>query len=283
MSNSPLIVYTKITNKSNPRQNTTYNPSGKITKITIHHMSGNGTIEGVGDWFAGASSGSSNYGVGTDGRIAMYVEENRRAWTSSNKANDYQAVTIEVANCTGAPEWRVSDKALESTIALCVDICQRNGIAKLNYTGDKTGNLTMHKWFASTDCPGPYLESKFPYIAEEVNRRLNGEPAQQPESKPQGSKTFYRVVAGSFEKKENAEAQLAKLKAAGITGGFITTYTNEESTQEVKPSEPKKTVDELAREVLQGKWGNGSDREKSLQAAGYDYKAVQKRVNELLK
>ena len=184
MSNSPLVVYTKITHKSNPRQNSTYNPSGKITKITIHHMSGNATIEGVGEWFAGASSGSSNYGVGTDGRIAMYVEENRRAWTSSNKANDYQAVTIEVANNTGAPEWKVSDKALESTIALCVDICRRNGIARLNYTGDKTGNLTMHKWFASTDCPGPYLESKFPYIAQEVNRRLNGETEQQPESKP---------------------------------------------------------------------------------------------------
>ena len=278
MSNSSLISYTKITHKSNPRQNTVYNPTGKITKITIHHMSGNATIESVGEWFAGESSGSSNYGVGTDGRIAMYVEENRRAWTSSNKENDYQAVTIEVANNTGAPDWKVSDKALESTIALCVDICRRNGIAKLNYTGDKTGNLTMHKWFANTDCPGPYLESKFPYIAQEVNRRLNGDTTQQTDSKPQNGKTFYRVVAGSYENKANAEAQMAKLKALGVTGCFIAPYFVEGETAPVTP--PAKTVDELAREVIQGKHGNGEERKKSL---GSMYQAVQKRVDELMK
>lgn len=46
---------------------------------------------------------------------------------------------------------------------------------------------------------------------------------------------------------------------------------------------PKKTVDELAREVIAGKWGNGTDRKNRLTAAGYDYSAVQKRVNEMLK
>lgn len=44
-----------------------------------------------------------------------------------------------------------------------------------------------------------------------------------------------------------------------------------------------KSVDELAREVINGKWGNGSARKKKLTAAGYDYDAVQKRVNELMK
>ena len=115
---------------------------------------------------------SSNYGIGTDGRVGLYVDESRRAWTSSNRENDNRAVTIEVANDGGAPNWHISDKALAKTIDLCVDICQRNGIKKLNFTGDKTGNLTMHKWFASTLCPGPYLESKFPHIASEVNKRL---------------------------------------------------------------------------------------------------------------
>ena len=45
----------------------------------------------------------------------------------------------------------------------------------------------------------------------------------------------------------------------------------------------KKSVDEIAREVIQGKWGNGTDRKKRLTNAGYDYNAVQKRVNELMK
>lgn len=166
MSNSSLISYTRISPNSNPRNN-------KISKITIHHMAGNLSIESCGEIFASPErQGSSNYGIGTDGRIAMYVEEKNRAWTSSNATNDHMAVTIEVANDVTGGNWHISDKALASTIDLCTDICIRNGIERLNFTGDKNGNLTMHKYFAATACPGAYLESKFPYIANEVNKRL---------------------------------------------------------------------------------------------------------------
>lgn len=166
MSNSKLVNYTKISPNSSAR-------TAKIDKITIHHMAGNLSVEACANCFATTSrQASSNYGVGTDGRIGLYVDESRRAWTSSNRDNDNRAVTIEVANDVNGGNWHVSDKALAATIDLCVDICQRNGIKKLNFTGDKTGNLTMHKWFANTLCPGPYLESKFPYIADEVNKRL---------------------------------------------------------------------------------------------------------------
>ena len=167
MGNSALVNYTKISpNKNSPRNK-------PITKITIHHMAGNLTVETVGSLFASSSrNASSNYGVGTDGRVGMYVEEKDRAWTSSNADNDHQAITIEVANNGGGPNWPVSDTALAKLIDLCVDICKRNGIKQLNYTGDASGNLTRHNMFAATACPGPYLQSKFPYIANEVNKRL---------------------------------------------------------------------------------------------------------------
>lgn len=166
MSNSPLIDCTITSPNCCAR-------TAKIDTITIHHMATNFTVEQCGREFQNPTRcASANYGVGTDGRIGLYVDESKRAWTSSNWKNDDRAVTIEVANDGKGPDWHVSDKALEATIDLCVDICKRNGITKLNYTGDKSGNLTMHKWFTWTLCPGPYLESKFPYIAEEVNRRL---------------------------------------------------------------------------------------------------------------
>ena len=175
MSNSSLISYTKISpNRTSPRKK-------PIRKITIHHMAGNLTVEQCGAVFAPTSrKASSNYGIGTDGRIGMYVEEKDRAWTSSSPDNDNQAVTIEVANSTLGPNWAVSDKAMASLIDLCVDICKRNGIQRLNFTGDKTGNLTMHCYFKSTLCPGPYLKSKFPYIASEVNKRLGAEATPEP-------------------------------------------------------------------------------------------------------
>lgn len=167
MSNSPLVSYKKISpNSNNPRNH-------KIDKITIHHMAGNLTVESCGNVFASASrQASSNYGIGTDGRIGMYVEEKNRSWCSSNAANDNRAVTIEVANDGGAPDWHVSDKAMASLIDLCVDICKRNDIDRLNFTGDASGNLTQHNYFKATSCPGPYLKSKFQYIADEVNKRL---------------------------------------------------------------------------------------------------------------
>lgn len=177
MSNSALVNYTKISpNSSNPR-------NSNIKKITIHHCAGNVSVETLGGIFAPASrQASANYGIGSDGRVGMYVEEKNRAWTSSNANNDHQAITIEVANDGGAPEWHVSDKALDKLIELCVDICKRNGIEKLNYTGDASGNLTRHNMFAATTCPGPYLQGKFPYIADAVNKQLNQTNAKSPAS-----------------------------------------------------------------------------------------------------
>lgn len=194
-------------------------------------MAGNLSVEACGEVFQTTTrQASSNYGVGSDGKIGLYVPENRRAWTSSSRDNDSVAVTIEVANNGGAPNWPVSDKALESTIALCVDICRRNGIAKLNFTGDKTGNLTMHKWFSNTLCPGPYLESKFPYIAEEVNRRLlggktetatpNTPKEEKPVSAPSGGVT-YRVQVGAYNSKATAEARKKKVESAGFADVYI--------------------------------------------------------------
>lgn len=167
MGNSKLVDYTRISpNKNSPRNQ-------PIRKITIHHMAGDLSVEVCGAVFADPKrQASSNYGIGSDGRVGMYVEEKDRSWCSSSPDNDHQAVTIEVANSTMGPNWEVSDAAMDKLIELCTDICTRRYIYQLQYTGDTSGNLTMHKWFAATACPGPYLESKFPFIAEEVNRRL---------------------------------------------------------------------------------------------------------------
>lgn len=173
-TNSSLVNYTKISpNKNTTRVHATHNPTGVIDKITIHHAAGKVSVETMGNIFAPASrEASSNYGIGTDARVGLYVDEKHRAWTSGSAANDYRAVTIEVANDTIGGNWHVSDKVLAKLIVLCADICKRNGIKKLNYTGNASGNLTLHKFFQATACPGPYLESKMKYIADEVNKRI---------------------------------------------------------------------------------------------------------------
>ncbi len=185
---SKLVTYVQPSPNYNLRRNAIYNPSGKVTKITVHHAAGVCSVEALGAIFADPNrQASANYGIGTDGRIACFVHEEYRAWTSGSPDNDFLAITIEVANCGGAPDWPVSDEALAALIALCEDICRRHDIPALNFTGDESGNLTMHKMFQPTACPGPYLESKFPYIADEVNRRLGSThaPDEEPEKNPE--------------------------------------------------------------------------------------------------
>lgn len=196
MSYSKLVSYVLLSpNCTKPRNH-------DIDTITIHHVAAEATVEAVCALFAKASrQASANYVIGTDGRIACCVEEENRAWTSGNRDNDMRAITIEVANSSGEPDWKISDAAYNALIELCVDICSRYGFT-LNFTGDATGNLTMHKWFQATACPGPYLESKFPAIAQTVNARLVPD-------------VFYRVQVGAFNEKANADALAQKLKADG--------------------------------------------------------------------
>lgn len=272
MSNSNLVTYTKISPHSDPRE-------AAISKITPHHVAGDVSLETLGNVFQ-TREASANYGIDSEGRIAMYVEEKDRAWTSGDADNDHCAVTVEVANDGGAPDWHVSDKALASLITLCVDICRRNGIEALNFTGDATGNLTMHKMFAATACPGPYLASKFPYIAAEVNKRLAPPVAPAP-VKTTLDAIAKEVIAGKWgsgiERKE-------RLIAAGYDYEAVQTKVNAMLTGETaKPAPVTKSVDELAREVVRGEWGVGADRKARLIAAGHDYEAVQDAVNRMLR
>lgn len=189
-TNSPLVTYTRLSPcKNSPRNHA-------IDTITIHCMAGNMTVESCGALFSKYSrQTSSNYGIGSDGRIALYVNESDRSWCTSNRANDHRAITIEVANDGGAETgWHVSDKAYASLINLVTDICRRNNISELRWKADKNligqidkQNMTAHRWFAAKACPGNYLYNSFGSIAEEVNKRLKGEvskPATEDKVEP---------------------------------------------------------------------------------------------------
>lgn len=172
MSNSPLVTYTRISPNRNPRK-------GKIDTITIHCVAGQCSLETLGEIFAPtARQASSNYGIDPQGNVGMYAEEKDRSWCTSSRANDNRAVTIEVAS-DSFPPYAVKDAAMEGLIKLVADICKRNGIKELKWRDDKNligrpdlQNMTIHKWFSNTACPGEYLHSRHGYIAEEVNKLL---------------------------------------------------------------------------------------------------------------
>ena len=154
-TNSELATYVKIS----PFKNSPQNPKQRtqpITKVTIHHMAGVGSVESFGKIVTTPDRNmSATYAIGNDGRIGRYLEESDRPWTSSSKWNDQRAVTIEVSNSKVDKkdgEWPISAAAWASMIKLTADICKRNGIKKLTYTGDKNGSLTFHRFYAATGC-----------------------------------------------------------------------------------------------------------------------------------
>lgn len=210
MSNSPLVNYTILSpNRNSPRNH-------KIDTITIHHCSGIISAKNLGDWFAGNGRSSANYGIDSDGKVGLYVPESDRAWTTSSAANDNRAVTIEVSNDINREPWTVSAKAYAKLLDLVTDICKRNDIKKLNFTGDKAGNVTEHCWFANTDCPGTYLKSQMQAIVNEVNKRLGNTPAPAPQ--PSGLYVVYQAWANSAWLPEVYKADDTNAGYAGLDG-----------------------------------------------------------------
>lgn len=168
MSESKLVQYRNLTKNYSRR-------TAAISKITIHHAAGIGTAESITDGFMPpVRKASANYCIGNDGKIGQSVLERNRAWTSKSSWNDNQAVTIEVSNSQRNGDWPISKAAYAALIDLCVDICQRNGIKSVNYTGTKSGVLTEHRMFAATLCPGIYIHNLLVNgtIATDINNRL---------------------------------------------------------------------------------------------------------------
>lgn len=171
------MSYSSLTNKYIPASTDNYmrgRGGYKVCKITPHHMACQWSAERCAQSFqVSGRMASANYCIGSDGTIVANVDEENRAWTSSNYYNDCQAITIEIAN-DNTNTWTISSKAWNALVNLCVDICKRYGF-RLNYTGNANGSLTEHRMFVATSCPGPYLHSKMPQLALEVNARLDGQ------------------------------------------------------------------------------------------------------------
>lgn len=201
-TNSPLVAYTMLSpNHSGQRTHS-------IDRITPHCVVGQCSVETLGNIFLPTSrQASSNYGIGVDGRVGMYVEEKNRSWCSSSKANDQRAVTIECASDTTEP-YAFKDVVYESLIKLCADICRRNGKTKLLWLGDKDTTLnysprsnemilTVHRWFANKSCPGNWLYARMDDLATKVTAALGGATTETPSASTPttdtSKKELYRV------------------------------------------------------------------------------------------
>lgn len=251
----------------------------KICKFTPHIMAGilTGKQCAVNIFQKSNRYASANYCIGNDGDIVCNVYEEDRAYTSSSRSNDNQAITVEVSNCEYGGDWKISDAAWNSLVKLAVDVCRRYNF-RLTYDGTPNGSLTRHNMFANTSCPGKYLQNRFQELANTVNAQLDGGEASTPVQETKSIVDLANeVIAGKYGNGE------ARKQALGSLYNEVQEKVNEILGAKKTESKPtSKSIDEVAREVINGAWGNGQDRFNRLAAAGYDGNAVQNRVNEIL-
>lgn len=266
MSNSPLVNYKLISPFKGNWNGSRYVPerTEKIQYIIIHCVVGQVTVERLGEIFQRAGkNASSNYGVGYDGRIGMYVEEKDRSWCTSSGWADNRGVTIEVASDSFHP-YMVTPAAWKGMIKLVADICQRNGIKELKWQADKNligypdkQNMLVHRWFDTKACPGEYLYSRHGDIAREVNAILKKQPQPTPTPTPTPEKL---TVNGIFDK--NSVLALQKwlnvpFTPDGVIGGQYREY--------------KKYYPNITAVTFEG-WGSTTVEylQKYLKGKGYD-------------
>lgn len=287
-TNSSMVSYTRLSpNHSGQRTH-------RIDHITPHCVVGQLSAESICGCFTSPSrQASCNYGIGTDGRVSLCVEEKNRSWCSSSNANDQRAVTIECASDKTEP-YAMNSKVYDSLIKLCTDICRRNGKKKLLWLGDrnKTLNytpksdemvLTVHRWFANKSCPGGWLYARLGDLAAKVTAALSTGTGV---SVDKAASQLYRVrkTWADSKSQKGAFSVLANAKkCADSNKGYSVFDGNGKKVYPAASSGTKKSIDAIAREVIRGDWGNGDERKQKLTAAGYDYSAVQKKINELLR
>lgn len=211
MSDSSMVSYRKISpNRNSPRDH-------MIDTISIHCYVGQASVEDMGAQFSQSSEqSSSNYGIGFDGRVGLYVPESDRSWCTSNRVNDMRAITIECASDKTDP-YAINDKVYATLIKLCADICKRNGIKKLIWSNDKNTrvnhlngcNMTVHRDFANKACPGDYIYNRLGKIAQEVNALIGAIPSDE--------QPLYRVrKSWSDEKSQIFAGTLEGAKRAAV-------------------------------------------------------------------
>lgn len=178
-TNSPLVVYTKLSpNHSGQRTHS-------IDRITPHCVVGQLSAESIcGCFISPDRQASCNYGIGSDGRVSLCVEEKNRSWCTSSRENDQRAITIECASDSKHP-YAFRDAVYNSLVELCTDICKRNGKKMLLWLGDKEKTLnyipqademvlTVHRWYANKSCPGDWMYARMGDLASKVTAALNG-------------------------------------------------------------------------------------------------------------
>ncbi len=254
------------------------------TMVTLHHNAGRLSHEGVLEVWR-TRPASAHLDVDGQGAVAQYVQLNEYAWACGSTNGNQQSISIEMANSGVGGNWPVAEVTWREAARLA-------GWLFWAVIGSRpsAANLVPHHHWKPTACAGPYIDNIFDLIISDAQQsydyfvRLNAAPTPSaPSPSPTGksiSQLADEVLRGEWG---NGDDRRVRLTAAGYDYTAVQQEVNRRIGAGAPHPEPRKSVDQVAREVIRGEWGNGVTRRQRLTGAGYNYDLVQRRVNELLR
>lgn len=266
--------------------------AGTINKIVLHHNAGNLTIRGCYNVWQDREA-SAHYQVQSDGRIGQLVWDKDTAWHAGNFDANSTSIGIEHADCQANP-WKISDACLENGAHLVAALCKYYKLGRPTWMK----NVFPHNHFSSTECPASIAGSQnaayMKRAQEWYDAMMKGssapaaskpskpsKPAPKPAKKKDINTIAQEVIKGAWG---NGDDRRRRLEAAGYNYTAVQNAVNAKlgAKSNTPTRRPGPSLDDVARAVIRGDYGNGEERRRRLTAAGYNYNAVQARVNQLL-
>lgn len=256
------------------------------TGVTFHHNGGRLSHEGVLSVWQYRPA-SAHFNVDRSGTVCQYVKVNEYAWACANGEGNRKTISIEMANSAVGGNWPVAEVTWKSAARLAGWL-----FARVIGHRPSRSNIYFHHDWAATACAGPYMDSIEDELIAEVVKAyeyFSNESAPPRPSKPDNGprKSSTQVAAEVWAGKwGTAPERYDRLRAAGYDPKAIQALVNRgvgrpgSSTTTSRPK--RKSVVEIAKEVIAGEWGNNPKRRTKLARAGYNPTTVQNEVNRQL-
>lgn len=217
---------------------------------------------------------SFHYAV-DDQEIVQGIEEDRNAWHCGDGNGEGNRSGIAIEICYSKSGGQKFEAAEKNAAELAASIMKKYGWG--------IDRLKKHQDFNGKYCPHRTLDMGWERFVKMVEGYLGISSTEDKEDTPAKKsieEIAKEVIAGKWG---NGAERKQKLAAAGYDADAVQEKVNAQlgaPAEEAKPAQ--KSVTEIAKEVIAGKWGNGSARKEKLKAAGYDPDEVQAKVNSLL-
>lgn len=244
------------------------------TRVVVHNTANDASARNEVAYMQRNDNEVSFHFAVDDNEIIQGLPLDRNSWNAGDGATgtgNRQGISVEICySLSGGPKFDAAEKRAAEFIAQL-----------LKERGWGIDRVTKHQDYNGKYCPHRTLDLGWQRFLGMIQAYMGGGSTPAPAPGKDIDTVAREVIAGKWG---NGDDRKNRLRAAGYDPSTVQNKVNEilYGADPTPAPAPQKSIDEIAREVINGGWGNGADRKARLSAAGYDPDAVQNKVNEIL-